>query len=90
MVETGEESIDSGGYGTRSCCNTSGSSVIGSSHNASASSDNNTGILLWMGSMKALGSVVTMVQDLITSSSGDFQVSHSPAKAKGSRDFWNM
>jgi hypothetical protein len=40
--------------------------------------------------MRALGVVVMMLQEWITSPDGDFQDSHRPAKAKGSRDLREM
>ena len=66
----------------------SGVSVIGSSHSGSVSAERMTGIRLWTGSMKGLAAVVKIVQERIHSPSGDFQLSHRPAKAIGSPDFW--
>ena len=60
------------------------SSVSGSSQRAWVSSDNMTGMRLCIGSMKGLAEVVIMVHDWTNSPSGDYHVSHNPAKAMGS------
>ena len=45
---------------------------------------------LWIFAMSGLGSVVMMVQESTCEPSGLFQISHKPAKAKGSPDSRRM
>ena len=84
-VLTGKASISSAGYGVSRGSSFAGSWIMGSSHTASASLVRITGMRSWFGFSNSFASVVMIVQDLISSPSGEVHASHSPAKLNGSR-----